>query len=234
MGTTIQQFYASGRYVPREILVAEEVPERDLLEAWLSERRGTLVKIRTPQRGEKVRLLELVVKNAEPAFDLEWKHPRQQSQEILRALRDVLDLELEPRRIECFDISNIQGADIVASMVVFEDGMPKKSDYRKFRIKTVVGAPDDFASMREVVGVQLFGGQALERAHVFETLGIQRGRRVQPQELEAPMHKWMPSIVQSRSPVVPSAHPSHTRSLRILQANASSSRLAQATRVISG
>jgi len=152
LGTTIQQFYASGRYVPREILVAEEVPERELLEAWLTERRGTLVKIRTPQRGEKVRLLELVVSNAVLAFDLEWKHPRQQSQEILRALQDVLDLEIEPRRIECFDISNIQGADIVASMVVFEDGRPKKSDYRKFRIRTVVGAPDDFASMREVVG----------------------------------------------------------------------------------
>ncbi len=126
LGTAIQQFYASGRYVPREILVAEEVPERELLEAWLTERRGTLVKIRTPQRGEKVRLLELVVSNAVLAFDLEWKHPRQQSQEILRALQDVLDLEIEPRRIECFDISNIQGSDIVASMVVFEDGMPEE------------------------------------------------------------------------------------------------------------
>jgi len=152
LGPTIQQFYAAGRYVPRELLVAEDVPDQELLEAWLSERRGTLVKMRTPQRGEKVRLLELVVRNAELAFDLEWKHPRRQSQEILRALQDVLDLEIEPHRIECFDISNIQGSDIVASMVVFEEGLAKKSDYRKFRIKTVSGAPDDFASMREVVG----------------------------------------------------------------------------------
>lgn len=105
-----------------------------------------------PQRGEKVRLLELVQRNARLAYDLEWRHPRQQSQEILRALRDLLELELPPRRIECFDVSNIQGSDIVASMVCFEDARPKKSDYRKFRIRGVSGAPDDFASMREVVG----------------------------------------------------------------------------------
>lgn len=149
----LQQFYAApGRYVPREVLVPEEPPERELLESWLSARRGTLVHVRVPQRGEKVRLLDLVVRNARLAFELEWKQPRRQSQELLRSLRDVLDLETEPQRIECFDISNIQGADIVASMVCFVDGQPKKSEYRKFRVKTVAGAPDDFASMREVVG----------------------------------------------------------------------------------
>ena len=152
LASTLQQFYAGGRYVPREVVVPEEIPDRELLEAWLAARRGTLVRIHVPQRGEKLRLLELVVRNAQLAFELEWKHPRQQSQEILRALRDLVDLEVEPRRIECFDISNIQGSDIVASMVVFEDGLPKKADYRKFRVKSVSGAPDDFASMREVVG----------------------------------------------------------------------------------
>jgi excinuclease ABC subunit C len=151
-GTTVQQFYAEGRYVPREVLVDAELPDRDLLEQWLTARRGTNVHIHVPQRGEKVRLLELVARNAQLAFELEWKHPRKQSQEILRALRDVLDLEVEPQRIECFDISNIQGSDIVASMVVFEGALPKKSDYRKFHVKSVAGAPDDFAAMREVVG----------------------------------------------------------------------------------
>src|SRR5205807_329951 len=146
----IQQYYADGRYVPRELLIAEEIPDKDLLAAWLSARRGSGVRIHIPQRGEKVRLLELVIQNARLAFDLEWKNPRRQSQEILRGLRDLLDLEVEPRRIECFDISNIQGSDIVASMVCFEDGIPKKSEYRKFRIRTVEGGPDDFASMREV------------------------------------------------------------------------------------
>jgi excinuclease ABC subunit C len=152
LAQAIQRYYADGRYVPREILVAEEIADRELLEAWLSARRRTSVKLRVPKRGEKVRLLDLVVRNARLAFELEWKHPRRQSQEILRALRDVLDLEMEPKRIECFDISNIQGSDIVASMVCFEDAIPKKSEYRKFKIKTVSGAPDDFASMREVVG----------------------------------------------------------------------------------
>jgi len=152
LGASIQQFYAEGRYVPRELLVPEELEDRELLESWLSERRGTRVRIRTPQRGEKVRLLDLVARNARLAFDLEWHHPRQQSQRLLRELRDLLDLEVEPRRIECFDISNIQGSDVVASMVAFEDGKPRKSDYRKFRIRSVSGAPDDFASMREVVG----------------------------------------------------------------------------------
>ena len=89
LSAAIQQFYADGRYVPREMLVPAEIPDRELLEAWLSERRGTQVRIRVPQRGEKVRLLELVVRNAQLAFDLEWRHPRKQSQEILRALRDA-------------------------------------------------------------------------------------------------------------------------------------------------
>jgi excinuclease ABC subunit C len=152
LSSTLQQFYAEGRYVPREVLVAAEIPDRELLEQWLSARRGTLVRIHVPQRGEKLHLLELVARNARLAFELEWKHPRKESLEILRALRDILGLEVEPRRIECFDVSNIQGSDVVASMVVFEAGLPKKSDYRKFRVRSVSGAPDDFASMHEVVG----------------------------------------------------------------------------------
>jgi excinuclease ABC subunit C len=152
LAATVQQFYAAGRYVPREVLVPGEIPDRELLEQWLAARRGTHVRIHAPQRGEKLRLLDLVARNARLAFELEWKHPRKQSEEILRALRDLLDLEVEPRRIECFDISNIQGSDVVASMVAFEAGLPKKADYRKFRVKGLSGAPDDFASMREVVG----------------------------------------------------------------------------------
>jgi excinuclease ABC subunit C len=152
LAETLQQFYAAGRHVPREVMLAAEIPDRELLEAWLSGRRGTQVRLRVPRRGEKLRLVELVVRNARLAFELEWKHPRRQSQEILRALRDAIDLEVEPQRIECFDISNIQGSDVVASMVVFEQGLPKKAGYRTFRVRGVVGAPDDFASMREVVG----------------------------------------------------------------------------------
>jgi excinuclease ABC subunit C len=152
LAAAVQQYYAEGRQVPREVLVPAELPDRALLEAWLAERRKSAVAIRVPRRGEKLRLLELVARNAKLAFDLEWRHPRRQSEEILRGLQDLLDLEVAPRRIECFDISNIQGSDIVASMVCFVDGLPKKSEYRSFRVRTVAGMPDDFASMREVVG----------------------------------------------------------------------------------
>ena len=152
LSSAIPQFYAQGRYVPRELLVPAALPDRALLEEWLGQRRGTQVRIRVPQRGEKVRLMEMVARNARLAYDLEWRHPRKQSQEILRALRDLLDLEVEPRRIECFDISNIQGSDIVASMVCFEEGLPRKSEYRKFRVRGLGASPDDFAAMREVVG----------------------------------------------------------------------------------
>ena len=124
LAVTIQQYYADGRYVPRELLVPEDGRRTASCSRRGSrERRGDAsCRSAVPQRGEKLRLLELVVRNARLAFDLEWKHPRKQSQEILRALQDLLDLEVEPRRIECFDISNIQGSDIVASMVCFEDG----------------------------------------------------------------------------------------------------------------
>ncbi len=153
LSAAIQQYYAAAAATcPARSSCPRTSPTASSSRPGWRARRGTQVRIRVPQRGEKVRLLDLVVRNARLAFDLEWKHPRKQSQEILRALRDLLDLEMEPHRIECFDISNIQGSDIVASMVVFEDGLPKKSDYRKFRVKGVLGAPDDFASMREVVG----------------------------------------------------------------------------------
>ncbi len=149
---SVARFYEGDRYVPREILLPEAFEGMESLAAWLTARRGTQVRFRVPQRGEKVRLLELVTGNAKLAHDLEWRHPRKRSREILVSLMDALGLPDEPRRIECFDISNLQGSDIVASMVVFEMAAPKKSDYRTFKVKTVVGAPDDFASMREVVG----------------------------------------------------------------------------------
>jgi excinuclease ABC subunit C len=134
------------------VLTAGDVHDAELLEAWLARRRGSVVRVRRPRRGEMVRLVNLVARNAQLAFELEWKHPRQQARETLRALQELLGLEVEPERIECFDISNIQGADVVASMVRFDEAAPKKSEYRKFKVRGVAGGPDDFASMREVVG----------------------------------------------------------------------------------
>lgn len=149
---SVARFYEDDRYIPREIMIPEAFEGMETLSAWLTAKRGIQVRFRVPQRGEKVRLLELVTGNAKLAHDLEWRHPKKRSHEILVSLMEALGLPEEPRRIECFDISNLQGSDIVASMVVFENAAPKKSDYRTFKVKTVLNGPDDFASMREVVG----------------------------------------------------------------------------------
>jgi excinuclease ABC subunit C len=152
LSAALQQYYGAGRYVPREILVPGEIADRELLEAWLSTRRGGALRIRVPLRGEKVRMLELVMRNARLSFDLEWRRGRGASGEVLRGLQDALGLPVEPRRIEGFDVSNIQGSDVVASMVSFSDAIPRRGGYRKYRIKGLAGAPDDFASIREAVG----------------------------------------------------------------------------------
>ena len=124
--------------------------DRETLEELLGEKRHRKVEIRTPQRGQKRALLELVETNAKHSFDARFRVLKPSSRAIQEALQDALNLPEAPARIECFDISHIQGTDKVASMVVWEDGRMKKSDFRKFIIKTVIGN-DDFASMREVV-----------------------------------------------------------------------------------
>jgi excinuclease ABC subunit C len=146
----LKQIYLDQSYVPRSILVPVEFPDRALLAEILSERTGRRVEILAPQRGEKRSLVDLVCQNAKQSYDQRFRVLQPGMKAIQEALQDALTLEDLPRRIECFDISHIQGAETVASMVVWEDGAMKKSDYRKFQVKTVTGV-DDFASMREVV-----------------------------------------------------------------------------------
>jgi len=148
--TLLLQIYLDQQYVPGEIQVPVEFEDREVLEELLSEKRGRRVEIRTPQRGQKKALLGLVQTNAKHSFDARFRVLKPSSKAIQEALQDTLNLPVAPSRIECFDISHIQGTDKVASMVVWEDGRMKKADYRKFIIRTVVGN-DDFASMREVV-----------------------------------------------------------------------------------
>ncbi len=148
--TLLAQLYLDQQYVPAEIHVPLEFEEREALEELLSEKRGRRVEIRTPQRGQKKALIDLVGTNARHSFDARFRVLKPSSRAIQEALQDGLNLASAPSRIECFDISHIQGTDKVASMVVWEDGRMKKSDYRKFIIRTVIGN-DDFASMREVV-----------------------------------------------------------------------------------
>ncbi len=146
----LKQIYLDQSYVPRSILVPVEFPDRVLLAEMLSERTGRRVEILAPQRGEKRSLVDLVCQNAKQSYDQRFRVLQPGMKAIQEALQDALTLEELPRRIECFDISHIQGAETVASMVVWEDGAMKKSDYRKFQVKTVTGV-DDFASMREVI-----------------------------------------------------------------------------------
>jgi len=146
----LKQLYLDQQFIPAEIHAPVEFEDREALEELLSEKRNRRVEIRTPQRGQKKALLGLVQTNARHSFDARFRVLKPSSRAIQEALQDTLNLPEAPSRIECFDISHIQGTDKVASMVVWEDGRMKKSDYRKFIIRTVVGN-DDFASMREVV-----------------------------------------------------------------------------------
>jgi excinuclease ABC subunit C len=150
-GSVLKQYYLDAAFVPAEVHVPADFEDRALLEDWLSTRRGRRVEIRTPQRGSKREMMDLVHRNARLVFLQRFRSGTPSPATMSREIEEALDLETAPRRIECFDISNLQGSDIVASMVVWEDGRMKKSDYRKFIIRSVTGLPDDFQSMREVV-----------------------------------------------------------------------------------
>jgi excinuclease ABC subunit C len=146
----LKQLYLEQQYVPALIHVPVEFEDRTALEELLSERRHRKVEIQTPQRGQKRAMLSLVETNARSSFEQRFRVMKPSTEALQEAFQDALGLTEPPRRIECFDISHIQGTDKVASMVVWEDGRMKKSDYRKFIIRTVEGN-DDFASMREVI-----------------------------------------------------------------------------------
>jgi excinuclease ABC subunit C len=152
----LNQLYIGQPYVPRNIYVPVDFDDRETLEDVLTEQaadksvRPTRVNILVPQRGDKRALLDLAGNNAKQSYDQRFRVMKPNAKAIQEALQDALGLPERPHRIECFDISHIQGAETVASMVVWEDGQMKKSDYRKFIIRDVTGV-DDFASMREVV-----------------------------------------------------------------------------------
>src|SRR5437763_4751590 len=146
----LKQCYIDQQYVPRTILVPVDFNERSALEELLTQKRGTKVEILVPVRGEKRSLIDLAAKNAHQSYDQRFRVMKPSIKAIQESLQDALTLSELPKRIECFDISYIQGAETVASMVVWEDGKMNKADYRKFIIRTVEGV-DDFASMREVV-----------------------------------------------------------------------------------
>ena len=146
----LKQLYIDQHYIPRSILVPVDFDDREALATLLTERTGHRIEIAAPQRGEKRSLVDLASQNAKQSYTQRFRVLEPSRKAIQEALADVLMLPELPRRIECFDISHIQGAETVASLVVWEDGKMNKSAYRKFKVMTVLGV-DDFASMREVV-----------------------------------------------------------------------------------
>jgi excinuclease ABC subunit C len=146
----LKQLYIDQHYVPRSILVPADFDDRETLAALLSERTGHRIEVAVPQRGEKRSLVDLAGQNAKQSYTQRFRVLEPSRKAIQEALADALMLPELPRRIECFDISHIQGAETVASLVVWEDGKMNKQAYRKFKVMTVAGV-DDFASMREVI-----------------------------------------------------------------------------------
>ncbi len=153
LGTFIQQFYDRASYVPPTILMQHPADETPLLTEWLTGRRGTNVQLQVPVRGEKRRLVAMVAENASQGLSMS-RAQRLAGQGALDSamgeVQEALSLPRLPKRIECYDISHVQGSDAVGSMVVFQNGAPRKEHYRRFKIKTVEGN-DDFESMREVL-----------------------------------------------------------------------------------
>ncbi|MDX6466393.1 MAG: excinuclease subunit, partial [Gaiellaceae bacterium] len=148
------EYYGSAPSVPPQIVVPRDAGDLSALAEFLSEKRGARVEVRTAERGEKRRLQELADENARHALSTDQAQSEQRTLrrvEALEELREALNLESLPLRIECYDISHAMGQDPVASMVVFQDGLPRKADYRKFGIKTAGEDPDDFAAMAEVI-----------------------------------------------------------------------------------
>jgi excinuclease ABC subunit C len=149
----VKQFYDQAAELPAEVVLPSEVEDGDTIEEWLRERRGARVRLVVPRRGQRLNMVRLAGENARATLDrikAEWQANTAQVQGALLTLQEHLQLPTLPRRIECYDISNIQGTSPVASMVVFENAQPRRSDYKRFQIKTVLQA-DDFSMMQEVL-----------------------------------------------------------------------------------
>ena len=151
----VKQFYAGTPFIPRELMLQYEIEDAELIEKWLSERKGSRVYLKVPKIGSKEKLVELAAQNAKLVLSQDREKLKREEGRTIGAVKEISDLLQLPltgtARMEAYDISNINGFENVGSMVVYEKGKPKRSDYRKFRIKTVQG-PDDYASMEEVLG----------------------------------------------------------------------------------
>lgn len=165
LASFVKQFYDEAAYVPPQIILSDGLDERLIVESWLRQKRGHRVVVRVPRRGEQKDLVALASKNAAETLAhlrAQWQQDEAKWAAALAELQEALGLAEPPTRMECYDISNIQGASATGSMVVFVKGVPRKSDYRRFRIKTVEGA-DDFAMMAEILRRRLLRLKAADQ-----------------------------------------------------------------------
>lgn len=186
LASFLKQFYDEAAFLPPLVLLPRELEERNIIEQWLQSKRGARVALRIPKRGPKKELVDLATENARSALaalQAEWEADAHRHTEAIANLQAALNLPQPPARIECFDISTLQGTNTVGSMVVFVKGAPRKSDYRRFQVRGVsqVGQPDDYAAMREVLRRRF--RRAVE-AHTTE-----------PGEREDPVWKLLPDLL---------------------------------------
>ena len=179
LGAFVKQFYSANPYVPRRVLLQYLPDDMPAIEKWLRTKRQGAVQIHVPQRGEKRKLVEMVAQNAEQGLEqltIRRIHESTNNHKAMDELQEALSLPTLPKRIECYDISNIQGTNSVGSMVVFEDGRPRTSDYRRFKVKSVAGV-DDYSMMREVLTRRF---KRLSESRKKESGAAENGADVQP------------------------------------------------------
>ncbi|MBR3811691.1 MAG: excinuclease ABC subunit UvrC [Agathobacter sp.] len=176
LSTFIKQFYSGTPFIPREILLQEAIGDQEIIAEWLSKKRGTKVIFHTPQKGMKNKLVDLAARNAQMVLDQDREKIKREEGRTIGAVKEIEGLLgiQGLNRMEAFDISNINGFETVGSMVVYEKGKPKRSDYRKFKLRTITG-PDDYASMHEVLTRRFLHGmeeqKELERKSLPEEVG---------------------------------------------------------------
>ena len=172
MTSFVKQFYDEAAYVPPEVLLPSQVEEALIIEQWLRQKRGTKVMLTVPRRGHKRDLVRMATDNAAETLGSlrsQWQADRHRQEQAMSELQEALDLPFAPVRIECYDISTTQGTATVGSMIVFVHGVPRKSDYRRFNVRSVQDDPDDYASMREVLTRRMKRWQAASKGELAST-----------------------------------------------------------------
>ena len=179
----VKQYYSGTPFVPREIMLQEAIEDIPVLEEWLSAKRGRKVTIRIPQKGLKEKLVELAAKNAQLVLSQDKEKIKREEGRTIGAVKEIEQLlgMKGLNRMEAYDISNINGFETVGSMIVYEKGRPKRSDYRKFKLRTVSG-PDDYASMHEVLTRRFTHGmqeqKELEEKNMPQEVGVLHASRI--------------------------------------------------------